>query len=239
MENFKHLSFTLLCFLAVQQISAQKLSLEEWAKKDSTQRSELLKARRKKIDSLKTIDYLSYDYKYLNRDFEIKMSSRKFQKTMEKYDFIPQRIVSYKDSLSVVLMTEFNDWNQANISQFCITYSWFRLGYHIWQTSDEAQDFAAQFGIKHPWRMREFLVDESNTDPIIAEFFKDLQFKVEEETRKTNLDSLNREALLNKAFRSNPQRIIDFKKKQEEVRRKRMQHQVIDKNRLQIRFQFI
>lgn len=67
--------------------------------------------------------------------------------------------------------------------------------------------------------MREFLIDEDNTDPVIGKFIKSLQSKVENEIGNTNLDNLCRDELLNKALQCNPERIKDIKIRQEKVQR--------------------
>jgi len=210
---------TAFVFLSFQLISAQSLSPDELAQMDSTQLAIYFQAHMRKVDSLAKIDYIAHEYKYLNKDFTIDISAHKFQKTMKQYEYIPQRIRNYNDSLSVVLMAEFNDSDQACIANLRISYSWQRLAFHTWQTPEEAKAFAAQFGITHPWRMNEFLKDEENTNQSIVEFFNNLRLKVEKETGKTRLDNLCRKELLNNALRCNPDRIKAINKRREEINR--------------------
>lgn len=191
------------------------------ARMDSTAKAEFWLNHMNKIDSLAQIDYLAYNYRYLDKDFSIHMDSITFHKAMEKYSFITHRITRYQDSLGVVLMLEFDDWDQSRIAQLSITYSWQRIGYYTWQSPQNAQAFAAQFRITHPYRMRELLIDEDYRDRRIMKFYRQLRHKVAKETGREDLDTFSREDFLKVAWRSNPERIADFKKFQEERRKQR------------------
>ncbi|MCW3804018.1 hypothetical protein [Plebeiibacterium marinum] len=164
-----------------------------------------------RIDSLKKLDFLSMDYKFLNNEFKIQIDSTTFSSGVEKYHFYPEKILTYKDSLIVVLMIQFDDWPKAKIAKRDISYSWLRLGYHTWQTPDEARNFAQEFGISHPWRMKLLLMDDNNDDQKIINFYVDLKNKL----IKNNLsgfEKLNRKDLLTFAMQKNPQHIADYEK---------------------------
>lgn len=163
-------------------------------------------------DSLKQIDFLSLDYEFLNERFEIHIDSIEFTNALDKYEYDPSRINTYKDSLGLVLMLHFNNWQKQRIAKNHIGYTWLRQSYHTWQTPEEAEEFAAQFGIAHPWRMYEFLIDESNDDERIHAFYKGLITKVAKETGRTDLKQLSKKELLTVAMRCNPTRIDDFQK---------------------------
>ncbi len=179
--------------------------------------------------SQKEIDFLDYDYKYLTEDFQIQIDSSTFQKCIEKYNFYPERIKNYKDSLGIVMMVEFGDWKKARSAELKIVFSWKRLGYYTWLKEDEAKQFAAKFQISHPWRMYELLTDESNNNPDIKAFIEALNEKVEME-EKDNPELLalykkkermfetekkgEHKRILSKALFFNPERIQDFKKLQ-------------------------
>lgn len=181
------------------------------------------KLHKQKIDSLKKFNYLSYKYHFLDSNYQIRIDEKTFNKAIHKYNFLEDRIKSYKDSLGVVLMIEFNDWNKVRIGKQRISYSWLRLGYHTWQSEQEAENFAHLFGITHPWRMREYLVDETNNNPLIVDFINNLRTKIKEESQEQEIDHLSRKKLLNKALLHNPRRIKDYaklievRKKQEEA----------------------
>ncbi len=110
------------------------------------------------------------------------------------------------------MMAEFNDFDKARIAKLNIGYTWLRLSYHTWQSEKEVKDFAMSFGITHPYKMKEFLIDENNNDPMINAFFNELRTKVKGGDTNENIDKLNRDKLLTAALRSNPQRIADYKK---------------------------
>lgn len=171
-----------------------------------------LKAQLAKCDSIrKNTNFFTYNYKYLDDDYNIIIDTKTYKKTIKKYAFYEDRIKDYDDSLGVVMMAEFNDWDMARIANFRIGYTWLRLGYHTWQTKEEAKAFAKKFGITHPWKMREFLMDDHNNNPQIISFFNDLKAKIKSQNTKDNIEELNRDKLLTAALRCNPQRIADYK----------------------------
>lgn len=158
-------------------------------------------------DSIINVDYLSLKYRYLDDNFNIQIDSKTFDKAVKIYKFYPERISKYKDSLGVVLMLEFDDWQKCHVAYNKIGYSWKRLGYHTWQTEKEAEDFAMCFGITHPFRMREFLIDETNNGKIVADFYKELKAKVKAEDNTVSFAGLSREQVLTLAMKKNPVRI--------------------------------
>jgi len=209
-----------LFILLISSLSfSQNITMDDIRQMDSTARAKYFQLREAKIDSLATIDYLDYNYQYLDKDFNIIIDSDIFNSTITNNKIIPERINSHKDSVRVVLDIEFQDKDQSRIAYNRITYSWQRLGYHTWQSKEGAQEFAAQFELTHPWRMREFIIDEANHHREIKKFYKQLLKKVEKETDRADLDTLSREEFLNVAMRNNPQRIDDFRKLQQEVRK--------------------
>ena len=173
------------------------------------------------VDSLSKIDYLSYDYKYLDKGFKLKVGETEFKKAVKKFDFYPERIRTYRDSLGVVLMMEFNNWHQARIAESRISFSWLRLSYFTWQEVEEVESYTRSFDIVLPWRMYEFLIDEKNDNPKIIAFLEDLKDKVKKETKRDDLDQLSRKDLLTVAMRCNPQRIADYEKMVAERKRQR------------------
>ena len=89
------------------------------------------------------IDYLAYNYKYLDSNFAIHIDSIEFNETVTEYKFIKERITKYQDSLGVVLMREFGDWDKMRLGKSRITYTWDRVGYHLWKNEDEIKKIAA------------------------------------------------------------------------------------------------
>ncbi len=172
-----------------------------------------LEAHYAKCDSIiKHTDFFTINYKYLDDDYNIIIDSETFEKAIKIYGFYPGRINNHSDSLAVVMMAEFNDYDKARIAKLTIGYTWLRLSYHTWQSEKEAKEFALKFGISHPWKMKEFLIDENNNDPKNIAFFDQLRTKVKSLNIKDNSDLLNRDKLLTAALRCNPQRKADYKK---------------------------
>ncbi len=181
-----------------------------------------LEAHYAKCDSIiKHTDFFTINYKYLDDEYNIIIDSVIFEKAIKTYGFYPERIKDHSDSLSIVMMAEFNDWDMARIAKLTISYTWIRLGYHTWQSQEEAKEFAMKFGINHPYKMKEFLINENNNDPEIIAFFNELKTKVKSQKTQTNIDVLDRDKLLIAALRCNPQHIADYQKMVTERRKER------------------
>ncbi|MCA1918734.1 MAG: hypothetical protein LDL38_05000 [Flavobacterium piscis] len=157
-----------------------------------------------KIDSLSKIDFLSYNYKYLDKDFKFKISRKKFEKSIEKHKFYPERLRNYKDSLGVVLMAEFNDWDAARIAELKITYSWERVGYHLLKNKDEVIEIAKKLNIKYPYRLQELLL---RNDPKVSTEIEKLRNKLFLSFEKKELKTMSSKQLLSFAFSNNPELI--------------------------------
>ncbi len=158
------------------------------------------------------IDYLAYKYKYLDKNYKIHINSNVFDQAVEKYKFYPEKIRNYSDSLAVVMMLEFDDWQKCNFATNVVAYQWARLSYHLWMTEDETRKFAGSFGIHHPWKFKLFLMDEANKNKIVTDFFEDLKIKISNKNPKVKFDGLNRDKILSLAARLNPERIISARK---------------------------
>lgn len=148
-------------------------------------------------------DYLNHNYKYLDSNFNISIDSSSFNETIRKYKFIEERIITYRDSLSVVLMTEFGDWRRTRIAELRINYSWERVGHHLWKKENEIRQLGKQLNIEQPYRLQElFYYPEGNITviKIIEDLRKELIEKFESEDLKT-MDNAN---LMKFAFNRNP-----------------------------------
>ena len=182
------------------------------------------------------IDYLAYKYKYLDKDYSIRISSDEFNKAVENYKFYPNKINNYQDSLAVIMMLEFNDWGKCNQATITIGFSWKRLGYYTWQTEKEAKLFAKSVGINHPWRMYELLINEKDNTIGIISFFEVLRTKMINIDNNLKFENLSRKKTLFLALRINPQRIADVKKdaeiKQKEKEAYLKKHGVLDPAKL-------
>lgn len=78
-------------------------------------------------------NYIHKPFKHLNDKWQIIVNKEDFQNYLNKYGYIDDNIVSYKDSLSVIMTAEFHgDWTTARQAAFQIGYTWTRLGYHLW-----------------------------------------------------------------------------------------------------------
>ena len=163
-----------------------------------------------RLDSLKKIDFIHYRYKYLDENFKIKISSQLFEETVVKHKFYKERITRHKDSIGVVLMTEFNDDFVVNFIKNRICFSWQRLGYHLWLSSLEAENLGKSIQIGHPYLVYEFILKNSITNEIIRKFIADLKIKMIATDVTLNFDNYSIPKLLSTALRLNSQRIKDF-----------------------------
>lgn len=158
----------------------------------------------------KNYDFLLHPYKYLNNKYQITIDSDTYEREIIRGEFYKSRINDYKDSLVVVMGVEFpNSPSAAKKASLRVGYSWQRLAYHTWQTPSEIENFAKTFNIYHPYRMKEFLIDEKNSNKSILDFFKNLR-SIVPKTNTKDLEKLNRRELLNHALATNQSRIEDF-----------------------------
>ncbi|MFD2939395.1 hypothetical protein [Flavobacterium notoginsengisoli] len=168
---------------------------------------EMLEKRDAKIDSLRKIDFLNYNYKYLDKNFKIKIPKEIYEKTVIDYKFYPERINKYKDSLGVVLMAEFKDWDAVRISENRINYQWKRVGHHIWMSENEVLELAKKLNVKMPYRLQELF---QNNDPKVASEIQELRNKLFLKFKKEELNTMPSKQLLLFAFTNNPE-IIELK----------------------------
>lgn len=201
---------TLLLVLSFSVVHAQKHDHENDLKKS---KSLLSKVQRSKLDSLLAIDWLDHSYTFLDADYDIKISHRDFQKSLKKGKFIPERITDHSDSLSVVLFAELKDNDATRIAAMRINYSWERLGWNLLMTQDEARNLAKELNFNKPYRVKEYVEDESITVNKRLEILNKLRKDVAQLEQVTeNVDELNLKELFNRAFRYSPERLEKVKK---------------------------
>ena len=163
---------------------------------------------------LPEIDYLTYKYEYLDKDYKIHMPSDLFQETMKKYEYYPQKIKTYKDSLSVVLMGEFDNWKQANIATNRLAFTDLRSSYYLWISPARVKEFRDKYGFNHPYSFYEYYrYNEDKWDEEMHKFMKNLREKVAKASDKPDVLSMTSKYLLREALVLSPQRVIDSKKK--------------------------
>ena len=155
-----------------------------------------IKSQKNVLSNPPEIDYLSYKYKYLDKNYNIHINSNDFNRAVEKYQFYPNKIHTYNDSLGVIMMLEFDDWQKCNVATNIVGYSWVRLSYHLWLTVAESKKFAKSVGITHPWRMKQFLIDENNKNKKVVKFFDDLKIKIYNKNNAIKFEGLNRSKIL-------------------------------------------
>lgn len=190
MNNFKIISLICLIYVVFSPVMSQNF-IEKTNEKD--------------------IDYLSYKYKYLDKKYAIKIKSSVFSKGIEKYNFHPNRLKTYIDSLGVIMMLEFDDWQKCNRAIQVIGFSWKRLGYYTWQSEQEIKTFSESFGIRHPWRMYEILTSDSKNFRI-NEFYDNLKAKLFKIDLNLRLEKLSNKQILFLALKMNPKRMADVQK---------------------------
>lgn len=164
--------------------------------------------RYKKIDSLTNVNFLDYEYKHLDKDFHIHISSDDFNKLVE---FNKAEVKTYKDSLMIVLIDEFdNNYAAVNISFHRILFDWKKLSYYLWETETKVKTLVSKSGFSHPYRFFKYLKDDDITDKKRLDILRYIRLKVTKSIGR-ELKSDNVHDLLNVAFKENPQRIKDLK----------------------------
>lgn len=157
----------------------------------------------------KTMDYLNYPYKYLDKDFKINISDKIFQESVVKNQFIASRVIGkkYTDSLSVVLMAEFGNWEQSRLAQFKISYGWERVGAHLLISAAEAKKLGERYKQQYPYNMSVFLRNEKNHDAYLKTLFQNLRKELFLLSGDKKVDQLSISKLMDEANRKSPDRI--------------------------------
>ncbi|CAM3534191.1 hypothetical protein [Flavobacterium chungbukense] len=192
----KSVNIIIILFLVFKTASAQKMTEEMMRKRDL------------KIDSISKIDFLSYDYKYLDQNFKIKIPKEIFEKTVTDYKFYPERIRNHKDSLGIVLMAEFKDSDASRIAGLRLNYEWKRVGYYTWMSESDVLALAKKLHIKMPYRLQELFL---NNDPKVKIELQSLRDKLFLQTGKEEVKTISAKELLNYGFKYNPE-LIELRK---------------------------
>jgi len=167
-------------------------------------------------ENAKEFDYLNHSYQFLDKDFKININSEEFNNAVKEYKFIRERINTYSDSLSVVLMNEFGDWKKTRIAKLRITYQWERVGYHLWKNEDFVKKLAKSQTIKMPYELQEkFYNPQGNSE--INLIIESLRKKLLENFNNDALKTMSNKDLMKFAFNNNPE-VIKLK---EEFHKKR------------------
>lgn len=154
------------------------------------------------MNNFMKIDYFSIKYIFLDKNFKVTMSSIDFEKNRKKYNF-PKK-ASSKDSLSVALMAEFKNWDQARIAELRLTYTWIRLGYHLLLNETESKELGKGFKIKYPWLVKQ-KISKENT-PLTQQVLSDLKKRIKEIDPTIDVSMMSADELMRKALEINPVR---------------------------------
>jgi len=143
-----------------------------------------LKNSKNKIDSLKKIDFLNKDYKYLNKDFIIIVDSATFNKGLREHKFYKEKITTYRDSLGVILMLELKDWHASRIAENRITFDWEKISYYIWESEEKSKEIGKTLFFSHPYRFFEYITNESINDYFKKELIQSLTKRIKKKLKK-------------------------------------------------------
>ena len=165
-----------------------------------------------KVDSsLYSYDFLSHDYKYLDDNFNIDISKEEFKKIVEKYNFHEEKIKTCRDSLSVVMMGEFNDWTKARFAHTEVSFTYLRASYYLWISPLEVNDLCENYHFSHPYMLYKYIrYGEDNWDKNMRSFMATLRQKVTDSTGNQNALKLSNKEFLRYALSNNPKRLKDY-----------------------------
>jgi len=166
-----------------------------------------LKEKQRKIDSLKKLNFIDMNYEYLDSNFKIKIDKKKFKKIIYEE---PRVVENYKDSLMAILYYELKDYDAVNIAFHRILFKWEKLGFYIWESTEDTKEIGKQLGFKHPYRFYKFLKDTDVENSKKTELLIRLKSKLIKKINDT-IDIKPYDKFLKYAFRHNPER-IKFKK---------------------------
>lgn len=159
-------------------------------------------------------DYLTHKYEYLDEDFNIKITPKKFQEFVVRYKFYPKMIRTCRDSLGVVLMGEFNDWTKARIAEQRISFSDLRASYYLWTTEDEIRRLCEKYSYKYIYELYVYFSSEEDIwDEDMKKFMSELRKKVIEHTKNESVSEMTNKEFLRFSLLHSPQRIKDSEAK--------------------------
>jgi hypothetical protein len=170
-----------------------------------------MEEHKNEVDKFQKIDYLNYNYKYLDENHKIEIPHRVFQKLLRENNFYPERINDYADSISVVMCGEFESWTQREIASFRVSYTWKRVGYYLWLTEDEAKDLGNKYSITKPYALIDLIRRHpEDWDDELVSFIANLKSKVENYTGNDDVRNMAHNDFLKFALVENPTRIKDY-----------------------------
>ena len=169
-------------------------------------------------DEILTYDYLNHNYEFLNEDYSINIPSEEFETLMKKYKFHKERIRCWKDSIAVITIGEFGDWQKSRIARSQITLSFLRVSYYLWISEAETINLAKKYNKVLPYRFYQyFRFDEKDWDSGMRIFMSQLRAKVSEVAKDPAIMTMSVKEFLKQALIHNPER----QKAAEEYKRKR------------------
>ncbi|MBN2597441.1 MAG: hypothetical protein JXR82_11710 [Marinifilaceae bacterium] len=154
-----------------------------------------------------TYDYLKHNYEFLDEDYSINIASDKFKSLMKKYKFHEERINCWKDSIAVITIGEFGDWQKSRIAHSQITLSFLRVSYYLWISETETFDLAKKYHKTMPYRFYEyFRFNEKDWDSDMRTFMNKLRVKVSEVAKNPAIMTMSNRKFLKQALIHNPER---------------------------------
>nr|WP_314494425.1 hypothetical protein [uncultured Chryseobacterium sp.] len=161
------------------------------------------------IQNISNKEFITRRYKNLDENFNIKMSSKNFNETINRYRFIRSSIQTYEDSLNVALINEFNDWTLTRKAFSRITFSWKKVGYELWLDEDEARSLGAKYKFKRAYELKLYVEEGKTQDVDLQKLIDNIRKKVYESSKDEASLTCSVHNLLNYAYTNNPQVIND------------------------------
>jgi hypothetical protein len=161
---------------------------------------------RQQLDSLMSIDWLDYNYTYLDADLKPAVSAAKFDQWKQEYSFDPSSPLDCADSLSVILNKELNNQAAARIATLRICYSWQRAGWSVLLPADSLQQLSHDAGVRYPYELIESLRN-STANAAVQSIIEDLEIRLKQLELEENLEDKNTKQLMKLAFRYSPDRL--------------------------------
>lgn len=163
--------------------------------------SDIIKKRKEYMD----YDYFSHSYKFLDSDYNINIDSIEYREAVRI--FFPEIANANQkaDSLSVVLMLEFQNKDKVRIAKNRLLMSWNRLGYYLFMTEDEAKSFFQPLGYKMPYVVYFDIVNNINAEEF-ENLLQEIKLKLKQIRPEKNFNELSNNNLLREALFLNPKR---------------------------------
>ena len=122
-------------------------------------------------------------------------------------NFKPEEVLTYRDSLSVVLTNELKSGSAARIAVLRLSYTWERASWSLLLPPDQTKDLALTQGIIYPYRFVTDIREHPRKNRAYRKLIRQLKSRLERLELEESLEGIDASDLMKLAFRYSPARL--------------------------------